>query len=78
VVGDLIRAELARELGGDRHWIRTERKDGFVTRFNPEHLARVRSARYRAHVEEDVRNFRATLNRRRNDNNGRGAEQLGI
>lgn len=66
MIGQQIRDELRRPLEGDRDWIRREER-GFVHRVNPEHLARVHSAKIKARVEEDVRNFRRSLNRRRND-----------
>lgn len=66
MIGDHIRNELRRPLEGDRNWISVQLGE-FLVRQNPEHIARIACERSRLRVQEDIRNFRRTLNRRRCD-----------
>jgi len=65
MVGDLIRAQLRRPLEGDRRFV-SEQRGQFLVRVNPEHLADVLAERHRRRVQEDIANFRRSLNRDRN------------
>lgn len=64
MLGEQIRSELHRPLGGDRRFV-TRQQGEFTLRSCPEHVAHVLAEKARLRVEEDVRNYRRMLNRRR-------------